>query len=280
MIKAGQASRVEHHMIRVLAGVVVLFTLLPIFVIVILSFTATTTLQFPPPEIGLRWYREMWLMIAGPDSGFLRLKEAFLTTLIIASLASLLCVVAGVPAAYALTRRSFFTKGLVEELIGLPVVFPAVVLGVALLTFVSSLGLRLGTFQLVIAHAIIGLPFMVRNCLASLTGVDQSLEAAAQTLGAPPLRAFFETTLPLMRAGIASGTMLVFVLSFNEFTLAYFLYTVDVFPLSIWLFQQSNTSFSPVILAISAVMIVVNVVAILAVDRVAGIGGVGTGKSP
>ena len=93
---------------------------------------------------------------------------------------------------------------------------------------------------------------------------------AAKTLSASSLRAFVEIVLPLAREGIVSGALLVFIISFNEFTLSYFLYTIDVFPLSIWLFQQSNTSFSPAIFAVSTLTIVITVAVILAVDLLAG----------
>jgi putative spermidine/putrescine transport system permease protein len=135
---------------------------------------------------------------------------------------------------------------------------------------VSLSGLDFGLWQIVIAHAIVGLPFMMRNCMASMRGIDPVLQEAAKTLGASSIRAFFEIVLPLSREGIVSGALLVFVISFNEFTLSYFLYTIDVFPLSIWLFQQSNTSFSPAIFAISTLTILITVAAILTVDMLAG----------
>jgi putative spermidine/putrescine transport system permease protein len=128
----------------------------------------------------------------------------------------------------------------------------------------------LGMAQIMIAHSLIGLPFMVRNCMAALEGIDPHLQEAARTLGASSLRAFADITFPLMRGGTASGILLVFILSYNEFTLSYFLYTVDVFPLPIWLFQQSNTSFSPAVFAVSFLIILVNVIVVLLVDRLIG----------
>jgi putative spermidine/putrescine transport system permease protein len=141
---------------------------------------------------------------------------------------------------------------------------------VALLMLVSFSGVDFGMWQIVIAHAIVGLPFMMRNSMASMRGIDPVLQEAAKTLGASGIRAFLEIILPLSREGIVSGALLVFIISFNEFTLSYFLYTIDVFPLSIWLFQQSNTSFSPAIFAISTLIILITVAAILAVDQLAG----------
>jgi putative spermidine/putrescine transport system permease protein len=102
--------------------------------------------------------------------------------------------------------------------------------------------------------------------MAAMRGIDPALEEAAKTLGASPFRMFREIVLPLSGGGIASGAILVFILSFNEFTLSYFLYTVDVFPLPIWLFQQANTSFSPAVFAVSSLIVVINVAAVLVLD--------------
>lgn len=260
----------EAALIKGVTLVLVLLLLAPIVMVVIMSFTAATTLQFPPPGLSLRWYAEVWALLTGPDAGMARLGESLAVSLQIAAATAIVCVLAGVPASYALVRMRFRGRGLVEELLGLPVVFPTVVLGVALLMLVSLTGIDLGMGQIVIAHAIIGLPFMMRNCMASMQGIDPVLQEAAKTLGASSLRAFAEIVLPLAREGIVSGALLVFIISFNEFTLSYFLYTIDVFPLSIWLFQQSNTSFSPAIFAVSTLTIVITVGVILAVDLLAG----------
>lgn len=248
--------------------------LMPIVMVIAMSFTSVTTLQFPPPDLSLRWYREVWAMFSDQGGDFTRLRESFETSFAIAALTSLVCLVAGVPASYALVRFRFLGRAIVRELLlSVPIVFPTVVLGVSLLVLVSISGWDLGIFQIVLAHSIIALPFMMRNCVAALHGIDPALQEAAKTLGASSLRAFIEVILPLIRGGMSSGVLLVFVLSFNEFTLSYFLYTVDVFPLAIWLFQQSNTSFSPAIFAVSSLMIILNIAVILIVDKLFGVQG-------
>lgn len=256
----------EANIIRGLTLLLLALFLAPIASVLIVSFTSSTTLQFPPPGFSLRWYAEVWNMVFGPDESVARLGESILVSLEIASLTAVLCVLVGVPASYALVRYRFAGRELIEELLGLPVVFPAVVLGIALLILISALGINFGLFQIVVAHAIICLPFLMRNCLAAIRGIDAALEEAAHTLGASGVRAFFEIVLPLARGGIISGSLLVFILSFNEFTLSYFLYTVDVFPLSVWLFQQANTSFSPSVFAVSALIVAINIVVVLIVD--------------
>jgi putative spermidine/putrescine transport system permease protein len=263
-------SGVEARLILIATIVLLGLAVLPIAMVIAISFTAGTTVQFPPPGLSLRWYREVWEMLAAEPSGLSRLRESLVASLEIAAATSVLCLVTGLPAAYALVRRRFRGRVLAEELLGLPVVFPTVVLGIALLVIVSATGIDFGAFQIVVAHAIIGLPFMIRNCTAALHGLDPALEEAARTLGASAPRAFWEVVLPLIRGGVASGAILVFVLSFNEFTLCYFLYTIDVFPLSIWLFQQSNTSFSPAVFAVSALLVLLNVLIITGVDLAIG----------
>lgn len=265
----------EATLISSITAVLLVLILLPIIVVVLMSFTAGATLQFPPPGFSFQWYIDLWHVATGETSSFTRLTESFRVSATIAALTAIICVLAGVPASYALTRYRFLGRSAVEELLGLPIVFPAVVLGIAFLILVSASGLRFDTWQIVIPHAIIFLPYMMRNCVTSLREVDPALEEAAKTLGASPLRTFVEIVLPLMRGGVVSGLLLVFILSFNEFTLSYFLYSVDVFPLPIWLFQQSNTSFSPTIFAISSLSIFFNVAIILIVDALWG-GAVGS----
>ena len=88
------------------------------------------------------------------------------------------------------------------------------------------------------------------------------------------MRTFFEIVMPLMRPGILAGMLLVFILSFNEFTISYFLYTVEVSPFPIWLFQRSNTALDPTIFSLSTVVIVLDVALIWGLDRVVGTQGV------
>jgi putative spermidine/putrescine transport system permease protein len=262
---------------RVLLGIsvgIIALTLAPIVVVVIMSFSSSASLSFPPTSWSLRWYEDAWDLVFGASSDIGRLRESFLTSLAIACLAAGASVLCGVPAAYALSRLRFRGKGAVEQLVSLPVVFPAVVLGVAILLIISEAGIDLGLLQIAIAHVIVTLPFMIRNCSAALAGLDPALEEAAKCLGASPSRAFAEIVLPLMRAGIISGFLLVFIMSMNEFTLAYFLYTVDVFPLSMWLFQQGGNELNPAIFAVATVVIVLNALVIVAVDRAMGKKGV------
>lgn len=246
-----------------------LFIASPIIMVVILSFTAGTSLQFPPPGWSLRWYQSAWELL-NPAHTTERLGEALGTSLLIGITTAVLAIMAGLPAAYALVRMEFRGKLIVEQLVTMPLVFPLVVLGVALLVMVSELRVEIGFFRIVVAHVIITMPFVVRNCAASLAGINLSLEEAAICLGANRARMFYEIVLPLVRPGVIAGLLLAFIISFNEFTVTYFLYTVDVMPFSIWLFTKSNSSLDPTIFALSTLIIFSDAFLIWIIDRAIG----------
>lgn len=263
------SRRIENAVLATITSVVLLVTLAPIIMVVVISFTSAETLAFPPPSWSLRWYESaLQLIFSGSDvQGFV---DSILATFRITATVTLLAGVAGVLAAYALVRFEFRGKWIVEELISLPLIFPLIVLGIALLFFASQLGFGSGFWRIVIGHLIVTLPFMVRNCVASLQGLNPALEEAARTLGASPTRVFLEIVLPQMRPGILAGAILVFIMSFNEFTVAYFLYTVDAYPLSIWLFSRGTNALDPTIFSLSTIIIAFDLALLWMLDRVMG----------
>ncbi|NIR28204.1 MAG: ABC transporter permease [Gammaproteobacteria bacterium] len=251
-----------------------LFIMAPILMVVALSFTSGSTLQFPPPGWSLRWYESAWGLLSTSDVTTERLRESLGMSFVIGATTAVVAVIVGLPAAYTLARLRFRGKLFVEQMITLPLAFPLVVLGVALLVMISQLRIEVGFWRLVVAHVVITIPFVVRNCAASLVGLNASLEEAAVCLGANRLRTFCEIILPLMRPGVLAGALLAFIISFNEFTVAYFLYTVEVFPFPIWLFTKSNTSLDPTIFALSALIVLFDAFLIWILDRAVGKQGV------
>lgn len=263
-------GKAERWIIRGITLVTVLFLLSPIVFVVLISFTAADTLQFPPPDWGVRWYKSALELMFGEAWRVERLTSSLITSGVIALTVMFLSVGAGVPASYALVRYEFRGKLLVEQLVTLPLVFPLVVLGVSVLVMASKLGVGGGFWPIVVAHVIITFPFVVRNCVASLEGVSKTLEEAAWTLGAGWTKSIWKIVLPLMRPGILAGMLIAFIISFNEFTVTYFLYSVDVFPFPIWLFSRANSSLDPSIFSLSSMVIFLDVALILLLDRLVG----------
>ena len=257
--------------VRATATLVLLFALLPILIITLMSFGTQNSLAFPPSEFGLHWYREAFAVIgSGPGAEALSLRDALRISLEVGILTALGTAIAAIPAAYALHRFRFRGRAFIETLIELPVVFPAVVLGLAMLVMVNLLPVEIGIWRLVIAHLVLALPFAVRNCAASLVGVGPELEEAARTLGASPWRAVVGVVLPLMRGGVLAGMILSFVISFNEFTVTFFLYTADVATVPIWLYSRTVASLDPTVFALAVLIVLLDAIMIYGLERLVG----------
>lgn len=263
-----------------LSGIVFALILMPVVALVIVSFTSGNTLAFPPPGWSLRWYEVSLSMFTGGDSSALggmggaeRFLESLTTSLLIAFTTVIIGLLVSVPAAYSLARYEFRGKQWVEQAISFPTIYPLIVLGISFLILSSLLGIANGFWRIVFAHTIITFPFIVRNCIASLRGTSVSLEEVAATLGARPLRAFAEVTLPLIQPGILSGMLLGLILSFNEFTASFFLYTSETLPFSMWMYSQASNDLNPVVFALSTLFVVFNALLIWILEKLSGSSG-------
>lgn len=258
-----------------LAAVGLAFAALPVLMIVAMSFSGGTTLDFPPQSLSLRWYQAAFEVLRGGegDSGVSALGT-LTTSFAVGAITMVLGVGACVPLAYLLVRRGGAWRAWAEQLFGLPLVFPLVVLGLAYLLMAETLaretGVELGLWRLAIPHLTVALPFVLRNCMSAMQGIPIELEEAAMSLGAPPWRAAFDVVLPLMKPGVIAGLIFAFIVSFNEFTLSFFMYTVDVRTLPIWMFSRTVSSLDPATLAIATLIILIDVVLIACVDRIVG----------
>jgi len=261
-----------------LAGLGLLVAALPVLVIVVMSFSADTSLQFPPSSLSLRWYAAAIDVLhgAGGDSS-VSAFDAMLMSFGVGAITMCAGVLACVPLAYALVRSVGRWRQWVELLFTLPLVFPLVVMGVAYLLLTETLaqetGVELGIWRLAIPHIALALPFVLRNCLSAMQGVGRELEEAAMSLGASPLRAAVDVVVPLMKPGILAGLIFAFIISFNEFTVSFFMYTMDVRTLPIWMYSRTVSSLDPTTLAIATLIIALDVALIAWVDKlVAGKG--------
>lgn len=263
-----------------LSGLILLLAVMPILTMIVMSFNGSANLDFPPTGFSLQWYRAAWHTFVSPDqSDVLSLGQALTTSLLVAGLTMVLATLAAIPAAYALTRCRFPGQALALHLVSLPLVFPMVVLGLALLLVFDHLpppldAAHFGTARLVIAHVILALPFAVKNCTAAMTAIGAEVEEAAQMLGASPLRAIVDVVVPLMRSGILAGMLLAFIVSFNEFTVTYFLYTIDVMTVPIWMYSRTVSSLDPTVFSFAVMIVLIDFVLIWVLEKLVGEGGV------
>ncbi len=254
----------------ILSGFILLLAVLPILTMIVMSFSGASNLDFPPSSYSLQWYEAAWNTFVSPDSSdVLSLGKAMTTSLMVACLTMIFATIIAVPAAYALTRCEFRGKAVALQLMSLPLVFPMVVLGLALLLVFDSLPFHITTSRLVIAHVILALPFVVKNCTAAMLSIGSEVEEAAQMLGASPTRAIIDVVVPLMKSGILAGMLLAF-----EFTVTYFLYTIDVMTVPIWMYSRTVSSLDPTVFSFAVLIVLIDFVLIWALEKLVGEGGV------
>ncbi|MEX3985059.1 ABC transporter permease [Paraburkholderia sp. EG287A] len=257
------------------ATIVLFLAALPILTMITMSFGNADTLEFPPQSFGLHWYRAAWHTFVSPDaSDVLSMGTALTTSLIVAVSTMFIATAVSVPAAYALSRYRFRGKAVIEQLVALPLVYPLVMLGLSLLLVFNVLPVELGVGRLVIAHVILALPFTVKNCAASVASIGPEFEEAACVMGASPRRALVDVVLPLMRPGILAGMLFAFIISFNEFTVTFFLYGINTMTLPVWLYSRTVSSLDPTVFSFAVFIVLIDFALIWLLEKLVGDAGV------
>lgn len=270
-VMPGRLSRLT----ALMATAVLLLAAAPILTMIVMSFGMSDTLDFPPASFGLRWYRSAWHTFVAPDAGdTLSMGAALSTSLVVAIATMVIATAVSVPAAYALARYRFRGKAFVEQLVALPITYPLVMLGLALLLVFNALPFNLGITRLIIAHVILTLPFTVKNCAASVASIGPEFEEAACLMGASPLRALRDVVLPLMRPGILAGMLFAFIVSFNEFTVTFFLYDINTMTLPVWLYSRTVSSLDPTVFCFAVCTVAIDFALIWLLERLVGDAGV------
>lgn len=247
----------------IVTTVAFLIILLPIIVIVVSSFNPSSALSFPPKELSLRWYREFF---AASD-----MLDGLFWSVVIALMTAVASVVLGTLGAIALVRGRFPFKRAVNALLLSPLIFPGLILGVALLLYFQLLDIS-PVVRVTAAHILIGVPFALRAVLSSLDLFDVRIEEAAIIHGASPVRAFFTVTLPGIQPGIVAGAVFAFVASFGEINATLFLTGPGLSTLPVQIYSQIQYGSEQVIVAAaSTVQMGLVVVMVLVLEKVFGL---------
>ena len=196
-------------------GVVLAFLIAPVLAIIPLSFNASSYFSYPMSGYSLRWYEKALL---DPDW-----QRAFLNSLGIGAMATLVATILGTLAALGLSRPSFPWRSVIMPLLISPMIIPVVVVAVGFYLVFAPLGLTNSYAGVVLAHAALGTPFVVITVTASLLSFDRNLLRAAAGLGAASWTAFRRVTLPLVLPGVATGAIFAFATSFDEVVVILFI---------------------------------------------------------
>ncbi|GGF62643.1 polyamine ABC transporter permease [Azorhizobium oxalatiphilum] len=256
----------ERPISPVLKGVTLvmfLFLLAPLIVVVPISFSGDAYMAFPPTSWSVKWYGAIF-----HDA---QMTAAFTISILLAIVVTVISLLVGLPAAYALVRLKPRGAEALGSLFTAPLLLPTIVLGLAILLVFAPLGL-LGTFQgLVAAHLIVTLPYAVRVLSTALATLPIPVEEAAATLGARPLTVFFKVTLPMMRSGLVSTAALCFLVSFDEVVLSLFMTGPRLSTLPVAMYHHVEQQADPMVASLSVLLVVLTLVVVLIVDRTAGL---------
>lgn len=230
-----------------LAALVALFLLLPIAIVVPMSFSTAISFEFPPPGYSLGYYAKYftsdeWL-------------EPTLNSLVIALGASALTMLLVVPAAFGYVRYRFRGKALVNLLMLAPLIVPHVVSALAYYGFLGRARLTGTHLGVIVAHGVLAVPVAFLVITATLKGFDRNLERAAMSAGAGPLRTFFHVTLPVLQPGMLVGTLFAFLSSFNEAVVVIFIGGRQAATLPKKMYESIRLESDPVIAVVSTLLV-------------------------
>jgi putative spermidine/putrescine transport system permease protein len=232
---------------------VMAYLLFPVVVVIGVSFSAESFLSFPPAGLSLQWYRQLF--------GSADWLQAYWITFEVGLATAVLSTLAGVPAAFALTRWQVRGRATIEALLLAALVTPPIVRAISLYLFYVPLRLSDTIVGLVLAHAVTGIPYVVINVMASLRGYDRDLERAAIVHGASPLDAVLRITLPSIAPGMAVGAIFAFLQSAQELLVAIFLLGTVEKPLAVMLWEGVRISLQPIIAAASTTLVAIALLA-------------------
>ena len=256
------------------AGLSLAFLLLPIAALVPMSLSRTTWLAFPPDSLTLEWYGRV---LADREW-----REAAGTSVAVAALAALLAALLGTPAGLALGRGRG-APGLrraIRAVVLLPVMVPVVLVAIALYAGFAAVGLGGTLAALVLAHATLGVPYVVLSVEAAARGLDPRLERAARSLGATAWQALRRVTLPLVRRGVLAGALFAAIVSFDEVVVALFVGgpATTTLPRKMWS-TITQDEFNPLLTAVATLQMVVALGLLGVVARLAATGRPGDGRA-
>ena len=255
---ASPLEKIWYYLIRIFCVLVLIGLVLPIMVIIPISFTSDTMLTYPMPGVSLRWFKEFFNSVMWT----LSMKNSF----IIAGATTALATALGTLSAIGLTMANFPFKGIITGIIIMPMVVPIVITAVGIYFFFAWIGLASTHLGMILAHTALATPFVVITVTATLQGFNRNQIRAGASLGASPARVFFKVTLPQILPGVISGALFAFVTSFDEVVVALFIAGSEQYTLPRQMFAGLREKYNPTIAAVATMMIVVSIALLVSVE--------------
>ncbi|MDX5383583.1 MAG: ABC transporter permease [Rhodobacterales bacterium] len=278
-------ERLWQYAYRVICALVFLFLIAPILIVIPLSFNIEPYFTFTermlaldPEGYSLRWYDTLltfgmqapdaardasWWADAWANAHWIKTTK---NSIIIGVFSTLLATVLGTLAALGLSRPEMPFRSAIMAVLISPMIVPLIITATGLFFFYSMTGLAGSYVGIILAHATLGIPFVIITVTATLVGFDHSLTRAAASLGASPSTSFFRITMPLILPGIVSGALFAFVTSFDEVVVVLFVAAHDqqTIPRQMW--NGIREQISPAILSVATILVIVSIALLTTVE--------------
>jgi ABC-type spermidine/putrescine transport system permease subunit II len=250
-----------------------LFLVAPLLVVVLLSFRPE---QYGRTIVTAGWPSFKWYVQLPQLFGYLKIGQAIWSSVTLAVATTVVSSIIGGMAAFAVVRYDFRFATTMETLLISPLVYPWLLMAIGILMFIDELATGLGisiklTFWTLLAgHVLFTFPYPIRTIGASLQNYNESLDEAAQNLGGTKLDTFLYVTLPLIRPGILSGAVLVFILSFNQYIISLFLSGSSLQTVPLLMFNLIWTANPPELATVGTLFMVGTMTVVMITEYVAG----------
>ena len=278
-------ERIWHYTFRMICGLIFLFLILPILIVLPLSFNVEPYFSFTPgmlaldPEaFSLRWYKDILRNgMAAPDASLnlawfadtwnnAQWMRAIRNSFFIGICATLLSTALGTLAAIGLSRSEMPYRRLIMSILISPMIVPLVITAAGMFFFYSKIQLSQTYIGVIMAHAVLGTPFVIITVTATLVGFDKSLVRASNSLGAGPIQTFFKIQMPLIIPGVISGGLFAFITSFDEVVAVLFLASPEqrTIPRQMW--SGIREQISPTILAVATLLVLLSIILLTVIE--------------
>lgn len=278
-------ERIWHYTFRFICGLIFLFLILPVLIVLPLSFNVEPYFSFTPGMLtfdaeafSLRWYKDIfrngmqapdapldwaWLSDTWNNGQWMR---AIRNSFFIGICATLMSTALGTLAAIGLSRSEMPHRRLIMSILISPMIVPLVITAAGMFFFYSKVHLSQTYLGVIMAHAVLGTPFVIITVTATLVGFDKSLVRASNSLGAGPIETFFKIQMPLIVPGVISGGLFAFITSFDEVVAVLFLASPEqrTIPRQMW--SGIREQISPTILAVATLLVLLSIILLTVIE--------------
>lgn len=269
-------QRFWHYVYLAFCAFVMFFLVAPLVAVIPLSFTSKAFLNFTPEMLSLdpagfslRWYKILIGDCSDPlittvcsDKWVIGARNSFFVGI----LSTLLATTLGILAALGLSKPHMPYRKLIMAALISPMIVPLIISAAGMFIFFAKVNLVATFTGLIMAHAALGLPFVVITVTATLTGFDDSLTRAAESLGGNPTHNFFKIQLPLIAPGVISGALFAFITSFDEIVVVLFVGGADQLTLPRQMWSGIRQEISPTILAAATILVLISVLLLTTIE--------------